>query len=203
MPVILEQKPSTLAPALPETLPQAAKHLCFDIETGNARPEDIEIAQEFVKPYANTKDPEKQLAQIEAKRKSISEKSALLDAAPIACVAFVTESEKAIFYHLGYPWGKGTKKIPSIKGFDGTLLHHKDERDMLIGLRTWLDKRATPGSIISGFNIYGFDLPKLRGGYVRNRLALPMVIQPEARDAGVETYDVMKRFLKGFTTEKA
>ena len=203
MPAIIAPHPSALAPKMPTALPQAAKHICLDIETGNADEAAIELVQQFARAATNIKDEEKALASLEAKRDKIREKAALLDAAPISCFSLVTESEHSIFYYKAEPWPKKMKVVTDIKGFDGELFCLKDERDMLTVARDWLDKRAVPASIVIGFNIYGFDLPKLRAAYVRNRLALPNIFKPEAVDVGVETYDVMQKFLRYFTAEKA
>lgn len=203
MPAIISRPASVLAPEMAVTLPKAAKHICLDLETAHAGEDAVELAQEFAKPNSNIKDPEKALASMEEKRAKIKEKSALLDAAPISCLSLVTESEHAIFYYKGTPWPKKLKIVTEIEGFDGEVLCMKDEADMLVAARTWLDARAVPASIVIGFNIYGFDLPKLRSAYVRNRLVLPNVFKPEAADAGVETYDVMQKFLRYFTAEKA
>lgn len=203
MPAIIIRPTSALTPQMAATVPKAAKHICVDIETGHASEEAIELAQEFAKAAANIKDPEKIKVALEEKRAKIREKSALLDAAPIACLSIVTENEQAIFYYQGMPWPKKLKAITDIKGFEGEIFFGKDEADMLVMVRTWLDLRAVPASIFIGFNIYGFDLPKLRQAYVRHRLTLPNVLKPEAADAGVETYDVMQKFLRYFTAEKA
>lgn len=201
--IVLPQRPSSLAPQIPVNLPQAAKHICLDVETGHADDSTIELSQELARANSNIKDEAKAVADLEKKRKSIREKSALLDGAPISCMSLVTEGQKAVFYHKGYPWPKKIKIVDDIKGFDGEVLCLKDERDMLVAVREWLDKRGVPESIIIGHNLYGFDLPKLRCAFVRNRLILPNVLKPEAKDSGVEVYDTMKRFLGYFTTENS
>lgn len=202
MPVILEQKPSTLAPTFTVPAPTPTKHIAFDIETGHATKEAIELSQQFAKAAANIKDAEKAAANVEKKRDGMEEKSALLDLAPISCAAFVTENAQAIFTHKGYPWPKKLKAVTELKGYAGTINVLKDEREMLLGIREWLEYRAMPASILIGHAIKGFDLPKLRGAYVRYGLALPQVMRPEARDAGVEVYDTMDMFTRYFTAEQ-
>ena len=72
---------------------------------------------------------------------------------------------------------------------------------MLGAAREWTDPRFSPNQVIVGHNVKGFDLPKIRGGYVRNRLVMPKVFQPAARDGGVTIFDTMTEFLYNFTTE--
>lgn len=216
MPAIAAMRPggATAAPSRPEA-PRATRHFAFDLETGDAREDDIELACALVKPASNIKDPEKVQENLATKRAKIAEKAALMDAAPIASAAFVTEAEKVIFYHRGYPWGKFTP-VKAIKGFGGTLVCEKDERGMLLVLRDWMDARSVlfdkeeqatlkkrKGSILICHNLFGFDLPKLRLAYIRNELRLPEILDPEAVERGAEYYDTMKHFLRYFTTENA
>lgn len=203
MPVIPSMvQVSKLAPKF-ETLAQPAKHIALDIETGNADSDGLEISQRFAKAPSNIKDEEKAAAALDAKRLKLAQKSALLDAAPIACVVMVTESQQAVFYHKGQPWPKAMKQIKGIRGFEGEILCSADEREMLVGIRNWLDRRASPESIVIGHNLRDFDIPKLRIAYVRHRLQMPKVLAPEAKDLGVELYDTMKKFLWNFTVEKS
>lgn len=196
MPVILQQKPSVLAPEIPEKQVLGARHICFDIETCYASKKDIEAAKESWRPHANTKD----VLKIEKQKKEgyakIELESALLDAAPMGCIALCTETESAIFYCVP------PKKIfPEIKNVPARIFRTKTERDMLVSLREWLDKRATPKTVVIGFNLLHFDLPKLRYRYIHHRLMLPIVAQPEARDAGIEVYDVMQKFVRYYSPE--
>jgi DNA polymerase elongation subunit (family B) len=194
-------KPSALAPTFTET-PLAAKHICFDIETGNADADGIETSARYVKAASNIKDPVKAEKNLADKRAKLDGKAALLDSAPIACMAFVTEAQSAVFYHVGHPWPKGLKPVKSIKGCEAPLFGLKDEREMLMACREWMDKRGQPVSVLIGHNLEAFDLPKIRIAFVRHNLRLPLVLQPEARDVGVEVYDTQHKFLRFFTAEK-
>src|SRR5688572_12354909 len=107
--------PSALAPKMPASLPKAAKHICLDLETGRADDDAIELVQQFARAAANIKDDEKAAASLEAKRAKIRENAALLDAAPISCLSFVTEAEHAVFYYRGRPWPKKMKVVTEIK----------------------------------------------------------------------------------------
>lgn len=185
----------TDAPA-PSGLTVGARHLCFDIETGHASDEAIDLSANFYKAPSNMKDPEKIKArEIEALDK-MREKSALLDLAPIYVVGAMTESAAVLFHHI-----KSKKKVESLKNIPAEVYTFKSERDMLGAFREWADPRFTPNQVIVGHNIKGFDLPKIRGGFVRNRLVLPTVFSAAAKDGGVQVYDTMKEFLYGFTTE--
>lgn len=198
MPVIVEH-PSILTPKIDAKPVLGARHMCIDIETGDAPKEAIDIAIQFWKAPSNMKNEEGIAERRKMAEAKMEEKSALLDGAPIACLAVQTETKAAIFSSI-----KSKKPVDKI-AMDNPpdIFTYKTEREMLIGMREWFDARTTPGTIVSGFNIFNFDLPKIRIAYVRNRINLPKVFQPEVKNAGVEFYDVMKNFLKSFTTEKS
>lgn len=189
--------PKTDAPA-PSGPAVGARHLCTDIETGNASEKAIDMAADLYKPPSNMKD-EKKIAEKEAEALvKIREKSALLDLAPIYVVGMMTETEAVLFHHI-----QSKKKVASLKNIPAAVYGFKDERTMLGAVREWVDPRFTPNQVIVGHNIKEFDLPKLRGGFVRNRLVLPKVLHPAARDGGVTVFDTMKEFLYNFTAELA
>jgi len=195
MPAI-DPKPSILAPIIENTA--GARHLVLDIETRKAPKEQIELSQRFWKPPSNVKDPKKLAARKKQGLAKLEEEAALLDGAPIGCIAFKTESEGAIFY-----WGKPKTAFTSIPKVPAKVFGFADEREMLIGIREWTDARAMATTIIVGFNIINFDLPKLRIAYLRNRLRLPLLFMPDARAVGVEVYDVMLKHCRFFSTENA
>jgi Predicted 3'-5' exonuclease related to the exonuclease domain of PolB len=179
----------------PSTLDQAhapAQWLVLDLETGHAPQAAIDAAMAAWKPPANIKDPEK----IEARRKEamtkIREKSALLDAAPIICVAMMTDRERVVFSGMG----KSEFQID-----DWQVYHSDDERVMLLELRSWLDGVTTPETTIVGHGVRGFDLPKLRSAYVRHRLQLPGILQPKVGDEpGNPMVDTMSLY-RAFSVE--
>ena len=187
------QSPVAQAPVGPVT---GIQHLCLDIETGDAPKEAIALAQQFWKAPANMKDPAKIKEREVAAMASIEEKSALLDAAPIMVLGVVTENSAVLFHSI-----KSKKKVVAIKGIAAEIFHFKTERDLLAAFRDWVDARSLPNTVMIGHNIIRFDLPKLRGGYLRNRLVMPKVLRPEAREGGVEVFDTMPNFLRYFTTE--
>jgi hypothetical protein len=174
------------------------RHLCIDIETCDAPAEAIELAARFYKAPSNMKDPEKIKAREAEAMAKLKEKSALLDGAPIGVVGAVTEVGAVLFHCI-----KSKKKIDAIKNIPAEIHGFKDERGMLGGFREWTDPRSLPNTVLIGHNIRNFDLPKLRGAFIRNRLVLPKVLRPEAKDEGVTVHDTMRTFLYGFTTELA
>lgn len=179
------------------TLPQAhtqvtpAEFVALDIETGNADEDAIKAACDRWTPPPNMVDEAKINAKREEAHARIREKSALLDAAPIVCVSVRTEKVGLIFSALD-------KKKYSIKGVE--ILSVGDERTMLVDLRTWLDASTFEKSVLVGFNILSFDIPKLRTAYVRNRLRLPKVLGPKFMEDRQPVIDLMRQF-KHFSPE--
>lgn len=173
-----------------------ARHLCVDIETGDASEAALDLSADFYKAPSNMKDPEKIAAREKEALAKMREKSALLDLAPIFVVGMMTESEAVLFHCI-----KSKKKVEALKNIPATIFTFKNEREMLGAAREWTDPRFSPNQVIVGHNVKGFDLPKIRGGYVRNRLVMPKVFQPAARDGGVTIFDTMTEFLYNFTTE--
>lgn len=174
------------------------KHLCLDIETRNATPEAIELSARFYKAPSNMKDAEKLKAREAVAMLKLEEKSALLDGAPIGVIGIVTESSAILFHTI-----KTKKKILSLKNIPAEIFAFKTEREMLGSMREWCDPRGLPNTTLIGHNIRNFDMPKLRGAFVRNRLMLPKLLRPEAKEEGVTMYDTMHSFLYGFTAERA
>lgn len=85
---------------------------------------------------------------------------------------------------------------PSIDGWP--VVPCGDERGLLLALRAWLDSNTGPETTIVGHNIRAFDLPKLRGAYVRNSLKLPAILKPRLKDEEraevVDTATLFKAF---------
>ncbi len=171
-------------------LPQpAAAWLVLDIETGDAPAEAVAAALESWKAPSNVKDPEK----IEARRQEaiakFNGKAALLDASPILCVALQSDRCRLVLNGMDH-------SAPAIDGWP--VVPCGNERDLLLVLRTWLDTNTGPDTVIVGHNIRNFDLPKLRGAYVRNALKLPAILKPRLRDEEraevVDTSSLFKAF---------
>lgn len=185
-------KPQTNLLAEAQVVNTGLKHFCFDIETGNASPEDIDIkAQEAKLPAKAKTDDEIRQAKIDAYQKAV-DKAALLDRAPITVLAAATEAGNVVWNCIPDPC-----PVSTMPGLNGEIRNFKSEKDMLIDLREWLTERTSVLTEIIGFNSRGFDLPKLRNAYIRHKLQLPALFVP-----GINPhYDVMKEYLRNFTTE--
>ncbi|MDR0645976.1 MAG: ribonuclease H-like domain-containing protein [Elusimicrobiota bacterium] len=170
------------------------QYLCLDIETCHADQADIDAALAEYMPPAHYKSQ----AAIESAREEafvkIREKSALLDRAPVACVAIITEKNKAVFSCILDP-----VPVSRMPGLDADIFNFKSESEMLLAMREWMDERTNELTALIGFNIRSFDLPKLRNAYIRSKIALPNCLLPNVN----QIYDVMREYLYNFTTEKA
>jgi len=157
--------------------------VCLDIETGAASDDAVQKALAAWKPPANIKDTDK----IEARRREaetrIREKSALLDAAQILCIAAKTETQAVLFDGMS----QEPTTIPN-----WTVLSCGSEREMLIAFRHWLDSVSGEQTILVGHGIKHFDLPKIRAAYVRHRLKLPYCLIGE--QPVTDTMTLFRRF---------
>lgn len=155
------------------------EYLVFDLETAPAPQEAIDLELALWKPSASTKKEETVERQRAEAAVKIRERSALLDDAPISCVALHSQTGNLVFHCLpNVPDGPPNFKYPS-------------ELVMLQALRQWLDGFVGPETLLVGFNVVGFDLPHLRWAYVRHGLRLPLCLNP-ANDQPV--CDVMRLF---------
>jgi hypothetical protein len=178
---------------LPGVLPMPAQYVVIDIETGHAPPEVIDQAIRWWKPPGNIKDPTK----IEARRKEatakLAENSALLDGSPILCVAAATDQYAVV-------WNGMDKRRYKL---DATPIQsHGDEKEMLLAFAKWLDAVAGPDTVLVGFNLKRFDLPRLRVAYLRHGLKLPECLRTDQLELPL-IFDVMSRFLRFFTAERS
>lgn len=168
------------------------KHFCFDIETGNASKEDINAKALEAKIPAKAKTEEEQrAAKIEAYQKAV-DKAALLDRAPIMVLCAATEAGNTV-------WSCIPTKCPvkTMPGLHAEIRNFATEKEMLLDVRDWLAERTSEMTEIIGFNSRGFDVPKLRNAYIRHKLQMPALFIP-----GVNPhYDVMKEYLRNYTTE--
>ncbi|MFO1351866.1 MAG: hypothetical protein U1F68_14830 [Gammaproteobacteria bacterium] len=164
----------------------SASYVVIDLETTDAPAEAITDALARWKPGGNVKDPEKIAAQRLEAAANIRDKSALLDAAPIVCVAMQTEAAKIV-----------------LNGMDGEhyaidqwqCLGCGHELALLKALRGLLDYYTGPDTVMVGHNLVRFDLPKLRNRFLFHGLRLPAILQPAmAGDDGPRVFDTMRRF---------
>lgn len=145
--------------------------LAIDIETGNGRPEDADRELRLKwKPAASWKD-ETVGARYRAAQEKAQERRALCDSSPIVIVAMRTSGELRLLHHL-------EERDP--EAVEGALVEgFTNERQMLVVLRSLLEARCDESTILTGFNVRSFDLPKLRFAYLRNGLRLPVPLAAE------------------------
>jgi hypothetical protein len=171
---------------------QPADYAVIDIETADAPEEAIIKAFEAWKPDARTKDLEKIATQRLEAQNRIREKAALLDAAPIICIGCKGPGFTLIF--------DGMQSTPTeLPGW--TVVPTGTERGMLIAFRMWLDSGTDPDTLLIGQNIYGWDLPKLRGAYARHRLRLPQCLQPRLNESERQPVSDLQRLYCNFSVQ--
>lgn len=172
-----------------------ARLVCLDIETGHADRKVIETEIQRWTPPSNMKDEAKIAEKRAAAEKTISEKSALLDASPVACISVRTDKVGVVFNGMD-------KKSYSVN--HSQVISGGSEKKMLIDFREWLDTVTDDKTVLIGFNIFSFDLPRLRAAFLRHRLKLPKVLTPRVLDDEKQPIiDIMRMFLKGFTADCA
>jgi len=174
---------------------QPAPYLALDLETcAVPEPQLTEIIEREMKdwtPPVNIRDAEKIEARREEHRAKLRERSALLDLAPIACVAVRTPAGGIVF--------NGLDRKPN-----NQVVSSGTERQVLVDLRNFLNLAANESTIIIGFNLMHFDLPKLRGAYLRHRLRLPAILSPAILDdAQQPAVDVMRVFVRFYAADRA
>jgi hypothetical protein len=164
--------------------------LCIDIETGHGRPEDCERLMRLTwAPDKRWKDDTIGKRYKEALQKKI-EKRALIDESPIKVVSLRSDSELRCLHWIE------PHEAKQISG--GLVEGFATQREMLIALRALLDARVIGDTPIVGHNIIGFDLPRLRWAYIKERLRLPDALHAFEQ----ATYDVMREFCRRYTVNK-
>lgn len=166
--------------------PDPARWVALDLETGDA-PEDA-IAADIAawKAPRNWKPEtvEKNRAEYSAK---VRDQAALLDASPVLCVGLRSPSLGLMFS------GMGQGHLSQIPGWSA-VIECPDESAMLAALRSWLNTISDASTTLVGHNCRGFDLPKLRGAYVRHRQPLPQCLRPVMDGPGQPMTDTMRLF---------
>lgn len=162
-----------------------ARWIVLDIETSDAPDTAVEAAIAAWKAPSNWKPETVEKNRAEAAEK-IRAKAALLDASPIACVAMQSDLASVVFSSMG---AGSDIQIPG-----WAVAQFADEATMLTALRLWLDGCSDESTILAGHNVRGFDLPKLRNGYVRHRLVLPRCLRPRLDGPGQNVVDTMRLF---------
>ncbi|EXJ16946.1 ribonuclease H-like domain-containing protein [Imhoffiella purpurea] len=178
------------APVVTLTQTAAARYVVLDIETGDAPEDAIQAALGSWKAPKNWKPETVEKNRAEAAEK-IRSKAALLDASPILCVGARTDREAIMFN------GMGEAGPLELSGW--SVRSYPDEGAMLAGMAAWLDTQTDADTILIGHNVRAFDLPKIRGAFVRHRLALPACLKPRT-DGSQPMTDTMSLF-KSFSME--
>jgi hypothetical protein len=140
-------------------------HFCLDIETANGEPTEIERWARLEWSPSPTWKPatigERYLQILESKKAKL----ALLEGAPIIAVAIQTDRDLRCLHSM-------KPQAATVVG-QGVVEGYSTEREMLVALRATLETCCTAETVLIGHNIRGFDLPKLRGAFVRAGLRLP------------------------------
>lgn len=159
----------------------------LDIETGNGRPEGAEHWMRVNwSPSPNWKAEtigKRYLEALERKR----ERMALLETAPIICVALKSDTELRCLHAMGAHDPRVVEGGGLVEGFG-------DMAGMLLALRCLLDAMMEPEAPLVGHNIRGFDLPRLRLAYLRNGLRLPVCLAQQNQ----ATFDTMLEYGRRF-----
>lgn len=166
-----------------------APWLCLDIETDQGRPEDV-IAwlRHHWWPQENLK-PDTNLRKLEALIVDKKEKLALLDSAPLATVQLRTPTT-TLLLHRFYA------EEPRLMG-EAAVMGFGTESELLVFLRDWLRSNCDEKTTLVGWNIKGFDLPRLRMMFLRAGLQLP----PQLR-VSADVYDMMREYCRNFSVDR-
>lgn len=190
--------------------------LALDLETSNARPEDAERELrmkwkptgswvwlpegakkrqswrgEDVEPEWSGHKAETIGSKYQQALRRHQERLALLDSSPVVIVSMRTPGELRLLHQL-------EARDPEM--VEGALVEgFSDERAMLLALRFLLESRCDESTTLTGFNIRGFDLPKLRFAYLRNGLRLPAPLAAE----GQPLVDTMRLYTSRFSLSES
>lgn len=133
------------------------------------------------------------------KVETLREKSALFDEAPIICIG-ACGFEGLVVFDAMRAGG------PTVE--DGiAVVKCGSERAMLQKFREWLDIQAAPptettqGTALIGFNIMGFDFPKLRGRYMHHKMKPPLALRAGDGEKLNPVIDIMRTFLNFCTVD--
>lgn len=134
------------------------------------------------------------------KAQTLVGRAALFDEAPIACIG-VSTFEGAIVFN-GMQSGGTVAVRDQVKE-----VRSGDEKTMLLDFRKWLDAHAGSatdtfsGTALVGFNIVGFDLPKLRDRYMRYQLRPPLALRVGDCEPLNPVVDLMRLYLNYCTVD--
>lgn len=189
----LWQNPATMWPAAPATW----DFFTVDIETADGDPDEAErLVMASWRPSSLTGEKAwtdetagRKLKEAMERRKK---KLALLDSSPIIVVSIKSSTGELVVLHCMEQ--HGARHVEGTGG--GLAAGFSTEEEMLTALRSLWDTRCTAETVVQGYNILGFDLPKLRAAFMRYRLRLPMVLSGTSQ----EVFDAARAF-RLFTTD--
>lgn len=174
---------------LGQTAP-AANYIVIDIETGNAPEQSILDAMAAWKAPSNWKPETVEAKRAEAAEK-IRDKAALLDSSPVTCIGAHSDREAVMFY---------VSQCEPFEIAGWRVVASDTEGGMLARFSGWLGGCTDTSTVLAGHGVRGFDLPKLRGAFVRNRLSLPECLKPRESGPSNPVTDTMHLF-KHFSME--
>lgn len=178
----------TLSPlTTPTPLNPPFEWLVIDIETDQARPEDVEAwvrntwapspgwkVETAAKRYMERLEKQKELA-------------ALIDQSPIRVVSLKSPTETRVLHDL-YQHPPKSEAGALVESFT-------DEAGMMRALAGLLETRTSPETILAGHNIIHFDLPKIRRSMLANGVPLPAILAAKS----VEVFDTMVEWGRRFS----
>lgn len=148
---------------------QPWEYVVVDIETAAAKPEDVEAEfRRIWSPDKRWKDETIIKRYREALAKA-EERGALADTAPIVAIALKSNVATYVLHTLDV-------KRPASSRPGVAAIRFPTETEMLIGMAGIIDQNVGPDTLIAGFNIRSFDLPKVRLALARNQVRIPSAL---------------------------
>lgn len=205
---------------------EIAPWLVLDIETREGRPEDVEswILQHWWPQEKTDKDSGKKvlglkpittLKKLEELIEEKYKKLGLMDAAPLGTVQLHTPTATLLlhtFYHEEPRWLETEKGAAIVMGFGAAkpagavdyspeemARQVENERLLMVFLCDWLERYTDDKTTIVGWNVKGFDLPRLRLMCLRAR---PRIVLPKVFQVRADVYDLMKEYCRHFSVDR-
>lgn len=180
---------TTLAPA-PGMMPMpmlCLEWVVLDIETQGGDPNQVwEWVRRNWWPNEDHKPETMAKKLVEAVEKK-KEKLALLDSAQVVMVQLKTSAGQVVVFHAfgaEAPVGSG-------------IVAHDNEASLLRSVAQWMELNCGEGTTIVGWNIKGFDLPRLRLRMVKCGVRVPRVLTGMC---GV--LDLMREYARNWSVER-
>jgi len=168
---------------------KCAPWLALDIETRGGNPECA--AEHVRKEWWPTESwtPETIGKRFKVAIEETAQKMGLLDTAGIATVQLKTPTMALVLHCLTL---HELVQLPA-----GYQVGFNTEKELLIYLRIWLESQADDATVLTGWNIKGFDLRRMRFAYLRAGLNIPRALRVSA-----PTYDMMEEYAKHFSVNR-